>query len=70
MNDDEAFVIDHAERDETDLAVVATIIDPGKNLALEDLGCIDHVDAAFLDDLFPLHLVPFEFHEPPPISLH
>jgi len=43
MNDDEAFVIDHAERDETDLAVVAT---------------------------FPLRLVPFEFHEPPPISLH
>lgn len=65
MSDDKALVINHAEGNEPDLAVVGTIVDPGKNLALEYLGRIDHVDAAFPDDLFALPLVPLEFQGRP-----
>ena len=70
MDDDEALIVDHAEGNKPDLAIVCTVIDPGKYLTFKDLGRIEHVDAALPDDLLPLLFIPFQFHEPPPISQH
>jgi hypothetical protein len=60
MDDDEARVVDHAERNEPDFAIVLPVVTPRQNIAFEDQGCVDDIDAPGPQDLLPLVVVPFE----------
>lgn len=60
MNDDKAFSIDKTEGDVPNFAIIPSVIYPREDLAFEDEGRIDQINAAGFDDLLPLGLVPFE----------
>ncbi len=69
MNDDETFVLDHAQGNKSPLAVILAVVKTREHLAFEDKGGIENIDLSLFYNFLPLVLVPFEFqHNSPRIE--
>lgn len=64
MDDHEALVTHHAERNLPNLAIVGPIVELRYDFALKDAGGTEQVYAANADDLLALGFVPLEVHSP------
>lgn len=62
VHHDETLAVDHAEGNQTFLAVILAVVATGEHNALENQRRVDHVHPTLLDDLPTLVLVPFEVH--------
>ena len=62
MNDDETLVPDHAQRDFSHFAVVFLVIQTSQNLAFENQGGINDINATFFEDQIPFPFIPLEIH--------